>query len=71
MDNNGLPDSVGELQAWKAFYELIETQCDMLRTGPRIEFSPVATVELQRVRGILHKINLKLARLGKKVKGDA
>lgn len=64
--DNGLPESVGELEAWREFYNLIEKECDILRTGPRVELSPVAAYELKRVREVLHKIDMKLARLAKK-----
>lgn len=64
--DNGLPESGGELRAWRKFYENIENQCEILRVGPEVELSPVASYELQRVRERLHKIHLKLARLEKK-----
>lgn len=66
--DNGLPESIGELKAWETFYEHIETESDMIRRGPRVELSPVATVELLRVREMLRKIRQKLARIEKKSK---
>lgn len=66
--DNGLPESIGELLAWKEFYTILETQCDIYRTGPKVELSPVASYELKRTRDILHKVKLKLARLTKKGK---
>lgn len=66
--DNGLPESGGELRAWRKFYEKLENECEMLRVGPNVEFSPVASYEITRVREILHKITLKLARLEKKGK---
>lgn len=65
--DNGLPESVGELLAHQEFYKLIEAQCDSVRTGKRPDLSPAASKEQTRVLGILHKIEMKLARLAKKV----
>lgn len=64
--DNGLPESVGELEAWNEFYTIIAKYCDILRTGDKVELSPVAAYELKRVRVILHKIEMKLARVAKK-----
>lgn len=63
-----LPDSVGELLVWREFYTVIKALCEVIRIGPRVDLSPVASYELNRVSGIIRKITMKLARLEKKGK---
>lgn len=65
---NGLPESIEDVRAELEFYSQIETLCDAVRTGPRIDLCSTASNELIRVRERLHKLNLKLTRLEAKPK---
>lgn len=66
--DNGLPRTIREVKAEIQFYRLIETHCDLLRTGPRAEFAAVASRELARVRERLHKLGLRQLKLAPKRK---
>lgn len=61
--DNGLPGNIEELRAQVEFYEYIETQCELLRTGPRIELTPIACKELKRVRDMLAAMREKIDKL--------
>lgn len=63
---NGLPNTIPELKAEIKFYELMQTNADMIRIGPRAELSPCAARELKRIEEVLEKRREKLKRLERK-----
>lgn len=62
---NGLPDTVEEIEAEIAFYTYLKSTCEAIRKGEEIRQSGVAARESLRCDELLHKLNRKLARLKK------